>query len=415
MATKYWIGGAAAVAQVTTITYGTIASATTYTVTCNGKSVSFLSTTNVAADIYAGVAAAILAAQSTAPEFKDFVATSSGSGLVLTGSVAGTPFTVTASASSGTATVTATTAATGPNHFNNAANWQGGSNPSAADDLVLDLSTYAILHGLTPGVNYASITITNVGQIGLPTVNARGYKEYRTRYLTMNGGGGSITVTVRKSSSNSSCLMNLDLASLVLTGKVYSTGNTVQATNAADFPLTILNPGASSTLFVQEGRVSLQANSSVTITSLKVIVDSSTASQVPTQVVAASTVNCGAVTASGSCSVEIQGAASSADASLGSTVTVSQSATCPIVKVNQAQVVWASSAGITTSIDVFAGGVMTFTDGGSKTVAAANCYQGGTISDKLGTVTWTTGIKLAGARIADVKLDLGVNKTVTPS
>lgn len=414
MALKKWIGGAAAVAQVTTITFGTIGSGNTYSVICNGKTISFLSTTATAADIYAGLAAAILAAGTSFTEFKDFIPTSSGSGLVLTGSVAGYPFTVTASASTGTNTVTPTTAASGPNDASTAANWEGGTGPSGGDDLELDLSTYAILHGLLPGVNYASITITAVGQLGLPVVNSRGYREYRTRHLTMNGGGGSITVTVRKSASNAATLMNLSLASLVMTGKVYSTGIQAGGTSQ-DYPLTILNPGASSTLFVQEGRVQVLADSSVTITSLRVIGDSSIQAQTNTYVMAASTVNCGAVVASGNVEVEIRGAASSCDASMGSVITVAQAATCPIVKANAAKVVWASSAGITTSVDCYAGGQLVFTDGGTKAVEDANIYAGGLIKDSLGTVTWTNGIVLSGCRISDVSLDVGVHRTLTPS
>lgn len=414
MATKRWIGGAAAVAQVTTITYSTINTGVTYSVICNGKTLSFLSTTSTAADIYAGVAAAVTAAGTSFPEFKDFTATSSAAGLVLTGVTAGMPFTVTASATSGSATVTETTAATGPNHFNAATNWEGGSAPSAADDLELDLSIYPILYALTPGANYASITITAVGQIGLPTVNSRGYREYRTRFLTLNGGGGSITVTVRKSTSNAATLMNLSLASLVMTGKVYSTGS-AGGNTSQDYPLTIHNPGTNSTLFVQEGRVSLSADSAVTITSLKVASDSSVQAQTNTYVLAGTTINCGAVTASGNVEVEVRGAASSADASQGATVKVSLAATCPIVKVNNAKTVWSSTANVSTSIDCYDGGTVVFSDVGAKSVAAATCYAGGTIKDPLGTVTWTTGIRLSGCRLDDVDIDIGVHKIITPS
>jgi hypothetical protein len=69
----------------------------------------------------------------------------------------------------------------------------------------------------------------------------------------------------------------------------------------------------------------------------------------------------------------------------------------------------------TLNLRLHALGEVNFTDAGSKAVAAANVYSGGIVNDPIGSVTWTTGIRLAGCRAKDVSIDIGVHKVLTPS
>jgi hypothetical protein len=99
MTLKIWRGDAPAVAQKTRITPSGVEIGDVYTLTINGKSISVTATAATAANVCTLLATAIAA--STIAEFREFTVTNSTSSLLLTASVAGVPFTVTASASNG--------------------------------------------------------------------------------------------------------------------------------------------------------------------------------------------------------------------------------------------------------------------------------------------------------------------------
>jgi roadblock/LC7 domain-containing protein len=97
MSTRGWAGGAAKVAQVSTFTVGgTYADGQTYSVTINGKVVSYTSVTadSANADAAVGLLAALQA--SAYPEFLE-ITWASVSSLVISGTAntAGKPFTAT--------------------------------------------------------------------------------------------------------------------------------------------------------------------------------------------------------------------------------------------------------------------------------------------------------------------------------
>lgn len=212
-----WLGGAQPVAQVTTIAVtGTWATNDTASVTCGTKTITVTIGSSVTtSDVASAVAAAINAADATTDlvndetrnnggqefgEFRDVVASSSTSTLTLTSAVPGTPFTVTVSESTaGTGALgspTEATPATGPNHANNADNWEGGNLPVTGDTLVFDSGGSSVLYGLAyfrdNTINH-SLKINNdwSGQLGLPQYNqAGGYPEYRDRYWEQRGSSG---------------------------------------------------------------------------------------------------------------------------------------------------------------------------------------------------------------------------------
>lgn len=95
MTTKIWRGDAPAVAQVTTVVPANIEVGDVFTLTINGKSISFAATAATAANVCDGLAAAI--ADSDIPEFGELTAESADGVLTLTASEAGRPFVVTSS------------------------------------------------------------------------------------------------------------------------------------------------------------------------------------------------------------------------------------------------------------------------------------------------------------------------------
>ena len=127
------------------------------------------------------------------PQYRDIIATSSGSVVSLTSKTPGVPFTATV-AKTGTLTATHAaedTAATGPWHFNAAANWEGGVAPGTQDVLIYDersSSTYYALNNVALNI---SIERRNSfqGDIGLDSINATHgtltYPEYRQTKLDL--------------------------------------------------------------------------------------------------------------------------------------------------------------------------------------------------------------------------------------
>lgn len=410
MAVIKWKGGAQAVAQVTTITFSAYTSGQTYTVVINGKSVSYTAGASTAADVVSGLQAAIAA--SGGAEFSTMTASGTTT-LILTGNNPGEPTTITASATGGiTATVTATTAATGPNHFNNANNWIGGALPSAGDDLVFEDSTYGVLYALEDTTNYGDITIdsTFTGEIGLPVQNATGYREYRPRFLKLGDGTSSYALTVGLGTGRQPPRVFVDANAADVAAKIYNSGQGI----SDEMPIIIKNTGGASTLDVYSGKVHIDADSSGSLTTLRITPADGGTNNV--YVLIDEAVAAGAITQTGG-TLEVRGSASSIDASNNAQARFVLAAACPVIVVaTGGTVYWESTAGVTTSISVHAGGSIDFSRNVSaKTVAAAVMYAGGTLKDPSGIVTWTTGVDLLGCSIRDVTLDLGRGRTITPS
>lgn len=409
MAIKRWRGAAAAVAQVSTITFSAYTSGETYTVTVNGKDVSYTAAASTLADVINGLVAAIGA--SAELEFSDFIAANS-SGLVLTGATAGQPFVVAASATSGiTATNTATVAATGPNFFDNADNWDAATLPVAGDDLVFEDSSVSVLYAVEDTTVYGDITVAGsfTGSIGLPKVTQSGYQEYRPQFLKLGDGSGTHAVTIGQGDGNQSSRIKLDANDATFNVAVFATGQSA----TTERPLRLKNTDSSSTMEVYSGSVSIGADTSGALANLRITPGDGFSAPA---VVADSTVACGAVVCAGG-TLEIRGSATSLEATSGGSVTITSAATCPTVSAASGAVVtWQSTAGITTKAFVYASGTLDFSgNAATKAVAAVDVHAGANLLDPLGIVTWTSGIALIGCKVGDLNLDVGRNKTLTPS
>lgn len=205
MATRYWKGGSAAVAQVWDGTIdsvdGTPAN-NTFTVTIGGVAVSVPGNTSAnqtATDLRAALNA------STHPYFSGITWSGATNHIIGTADTAGVPFVAVLSKSgAGTGTVTnfsETTANSGPHDWDTAGNWSDGVAPTGSDVIIIANSDVDILWGLDQNtVDLTSLQIlqTYTGKIGLPynqfhtsedgaTANT-GYLEYRETYLKIGAG-----------------------------------------------------------------------------------------------------------------------------------------------------------------------------------------------------------------------------------
>jgi hypothetical protein len=224
---KRWIGNAAAIADIWTVTLSGTVISQTYTLTINTKSVSYAaSATDTVATIVTALASAWNA--TTIPEFAEYLAAgtpSSGpfTAMAITAKSAGTPGTITfTSSGSAAVSIANTSPGTGPSDFTNSQNWSGGVAPTNADTLVFDNGSVPCACNLGSALTGVTISVEPgySGAIGLPFINANGsstYAEYRTTSLTLAGG----TATVN-SGKISRC--NLAFGANTATVRVLNTG-----------------------------------------------------------------------------------------------------------------------------------------------------------------------------------------------
>jgi len=158
-------------------------------------------------------------------EFGELTAVAGSTTVILTARTAGKSmptFTVSKSSSSGTVSISHTTTATGPNFWDNTANWSLGTVPANTDDVVIDRPV-SILYGLSQSaVTLASLTITprfdQTCTLGLPARNTLGYEEWRATELAI----GATVVSINSGSG----LIKINFGSVATTATVYATGTT---------------------------------------------------------------------------------------------------------------------------------------------------------------------------------------------
>lgn len=279
MAFERWVGRAQAVAQVDTVTIAnTWAQDDTVTLTINDKSLvvtigTLITTAQVATTIKQAWENETLTDTSASftpatggqgiVEHAEITATVASSVVSLTHDTAGTPFTLTvteATAGDGTALEATATAATGPNHWDNTANWEPGVNlpgADASDDVVIENSAVSILYGLDQNAitnNLASLTISRnyTGTIGLPRQNAAGYVEYRDEYLKIPAD----IVTIGRGDGAGSGRIKLDTHDATAAITIVNTGSSVES---PELEAVLLKGAAAVTLVVIEGSVAVAA------------------------------------------------------------------------------------------------------------------------------------------------------------
>lgn len=236
MSTRSFIGGAVAVAKVyTVVAAGTIAATDTFTVTIGSVSFTFPATTTTPEHVHTGLYNLIIAAQQAggAQGWSGITATDGGaSGLILTVNTPGEDFTVTTAinnvsgGAAPTLTATASTANSGPEVANLAANWSGATVPVDSDIIEFDGP-----HKMKYALDQSSVTPERIkihdfsGQIGLPPVNEiGGYPEYREQYAKWGASGDGVTVDIDVYATNQSGLIRFNFNDAQANVNVYGTG-----------------------------------------------------------------------------------------------------------------------------------------------------------------------------------------------
>lgn len=405
MATVRWIGAAQARAQVDTLTVGSTTSGHTFIVTINGKTVTYTAGTGETVTTIAAGILALLQAM-TEGEFTELTfetGTVAGT-LTVTGTSDGLPFTLSVSGGTGTFSRTATTAAVSPHDANNAANYSGGAVPSNSDVLILEGTDVSILTGLTAlaSVSLASFTrkASFTGSIGLPDISSRGYREYRTRELSVNA---PIINIVQASTDRAGQVrilaVDADPVALVVTGDGIATALGSEAIEIRGLPAdsTIEVIGASLAVATTAGQVATADSITATGSTLRL----------------GSGVTLGDLTARG-CTIAMD--CSVDDLSFdGGTIIVGGSAAVTNTTIDAGLVSWRST-GSPGTVVVGGGGQIAFDQApGAVAVTAVTLHAGSGWFDPLGRVTAPYDLVLERCTVGEVGLDVGVGKTLEVS
>ena len=397
MANRIWIGQAPLVTQESRATPANVEIGDIFTLTLNTKTLSFTATAATVANVTAGLTAAWNALTSAGgyPEFEEITASDQTTYVKLLCDTSGLPFTVTGSATNGGAAATETltmstpTAATGPNHWDNAKNWSGNAVPIAADDVYIDNSAVSILYGLAQSaVTLTSLTITNryTGYIGLPTRNAGGYEEYRATYMAIS----ATTLTVGEGAGNGSGRIKIDVGSIQTALNIAATGSQVEQSVPA---LLFKGTHASNTADIAGGTVGIACLPAETSTIL-------------TLRQTGGTVLCGSGTTLTTVSK------SAGTMTLNSAVTTLTQEDGELYKLSGATTtlnvnggtVYYDSTGTITTATVNNSGILSFDRSNkARTVTTLNLNDNGTVRDVLDVVTFTNSPAWKGVLKASPK------------
>ena len=427
MASNYWVGGAIAVAQVSTAQVTGYDVATTYKLTIG---------TVVISTIAAGSANATAAALVTAwnlsahPFCAAVTASSSTDTVTLTADTAGIPFVVTSSVTGGAGTIGSVatgTANSGPNDFGTAFNWATGAVPASGDSIEFGNGDYDVLWGLDQSAKtFAVVTINEafgLGKIGLDankfqtsaTAQDETTKEYRQAYLKAGG-------TAWSNRSKSGRIL-WDFSSIQTTAS-----NTDSASASDDDPnmepVRLIGTHASNALHVSGGVVGVARTQELyeVSTFATVTATSGGGGSFAAAGGSATVVNLGA--ACTLTSIAIAGAEVNNFGAAATTVNITEpngTYTCygagAHTTINNRGTVNYRSSG-TLGTYTGAGTFDTSADPRAKTISNMTIYSGADVNTNTGnplSVTFTNGIDLAGCSLADVTLDVGPHVTVTPS
>ena len=233
MADRRWLGTAPAIAQVTKWTFGgTWLSAETITATIGTKSYTTTAGSTTLATVVQNVVDALNALdQGQYKEHGEQTYSKSSNDVVATANTPGVPFTISFSTNSASGTIAAastTTANSGPNCWDTAANWSGGAVPVGADNVYIDEGNVDILYGLDASAVTLTLLKTSLryrGNVGLPSQNPKGYAEYRDQELKVS----ATTLTLGDGSGLGARRFRINLGSVQTTATVHGSGQSGDA------------------------------------------------------------------------------------------------------------------------------------------------------------------------------------------
>lgn len=415
MAEKMWVGGAAVVRQLNTITPGSVDIGDTFTVTINNKSVTFTATAATVANVTAGLTAALNASEEG--EFAEVDWADTGTTITGTGPEDGTPFTQTSSSVGGTLSTAVTTAASSPNHVSVAANWSQQSLPAAGDHIQIANTDVSMLHG-TLANKPATITFSQsfTGTVGLPAVNQRGYAEYRPVAMDLAAGSDTILFVGTGNGPGSGRIrLTMGAGGGTAAAHVFATGSPIDTGLPA---LRLVGGQTALTLNVMGGSVGMGVDGTMQPDSTSLVGGATTVR------VAGGTFHAGRdfVTAfgstwsivGGSAVFESLGGTLTACTITDGTLTVGTTGAATTLNVDGGTVDWRSS-GMITTLRVSDGGTIDFAqDIRPRTVTNCTLYSGAAMLDPFRTVTFTNGVQLVRSSLADLRqIDVGTHLTLT--
>ena len=436
MANPKWIGNAPAVAQVTAWVFGGTWEVGDIVEIAPGTStVKLYSYAVASATITTFLDSLVTALNALSSdeytEWSEVTWSRSGSSLIATGDTVGVPFKFTVSTrdaggaadsqtidSTTSSTGTDTTACSGPNFANVAANWSTGAIPVDTDDVEIAVPV-SILYGLTglSGVTPASLKINssfwqNGATIGLPEIHGSGttaYNEYRDRFLQFDG---CTLATIGIGDTDGATLLNLDFQTGDVSVSVLRTGQSNDATRpalclkmnptaAADGVLEYLGGSVGVGFYGETGKCTFRATDGRN-TGGKLIIGPN--------------INTGATSVVGSGLVDIY-AATTVLTQTGGTVTTLGSGAHPSVNVWAGKLYYNSSGTLgATAINIGEQGDLDLsTDMTTKTIGTTiNMAKGATLRDPYG-VGGSWAVKAVKCQYRDLVVVGPFDKTYTQS
>lgn len=384
MAIRRWLGAAQAVGQVSTVTIGgTIVANDTFTITIGGTSVTIIVASGATGLAAVANALADACQASTAPvQFTD-VSFSVADAVITCSSVdKGKPFTIAVSkvSTSGTITLATPTAATGPNHWNNTANWSGSTLPATGDTAILQQSSVDILYGLAQSaVQLAELIIdaSFEGRVGLADQADAGYWEYRAKYLAI----GATKVLIGQGTGRASDRIRLDLGNNASTVIVTNTARSRSQNDES--AVSLLCNSSASVINVIAGDVGIARLGEETATLGDLLIGSAGTARVGYNVTMTTLTSEGNANVASSVTTVTQN---------GGTVVVFD-AQVTTLNLNAGTCRYFSNATITTA--TIAGTLNLSGDARAKTISSCTVKRGGRIVDPSRTLTATGGIIFA--------------------
>lgn len=426
MANQIFLGSAAAIAQVTSLTVGgTPASGNTYSVTMGfgtGKTITYTAT---GSDTNTTIATALqkLLAASLFPEFLEEAWTNPSAGVIYaTALTAGVPFALsTSTTGTGTPTLaTATvTANSGPSDVSILANWSTGALPITGDTIYFQNCNVAALYNLQalsavdPANIYCDASMT--AAIGLPVNNANGYREYRQRFLQFSGCSGIVEIGLGQGQGSGK--VQLDFQTGNYTANIYKSATSSETGMPA---VQLKGGGASTVINHNKGTlgVALLAGETATVPTLNVDYVNNQAGDAQVWTgpgCTLTTVNMNGGTLNSRCAVPTLNSTGGTATIYAGNMTLANLANAGQGAPNSTLYYAPPAGGTITSYSVGKGCVL---DGSGTlepvtlTGTSATVFAGGTINAPGGNITMTNALTVPDGQASDITLNLGNNRTI---
>jgi hypothetical protein len=398
MATRKFLGQAPAVKQVRRYTPSSVSIGQTFILTCNSKTVTFIATTTNVADVTAGLLA--LLTSSTAPpppEFLEVTWTDSGTYLQGTASTAGKPFTITSSSGTGTLTASTVTASSGPNDISVSYNWSSNTVPSNNDTIIFENSNVDVLYGISQsGITGVNMIVDSSfgGSFGLPEITSTGYAEYRGTYLAY----GFASIIYAGTGSRA----KFDAGSTSCVATINNSGSSPETGIES-----VLIKGSALTINANKGSVGVAVFASETANAQ--VVKLGTLGSVSVRLGSGCVAN--AVTVNGGTFQANQNLTTLTVQSGGVATQNLQNGTVTTL-VNAGTYIHNSNGTITTYTAIGRGQLEASQSLRTFTITNSSLMSGCGINDPFGRITFTNPIQLNQCRLGDVRIDVGVNRTL---